>query len=82
MRRHDGDRMHGDRLTFITLPMHWLMGILRRAMLHNPKDYPKPELFNPERFLRNGSLDPTILNPMDVAFGFGRRYIQSPQQYA
>ena len=35
--------------------------------------YPDPHTFAPDRFLKNGVLDPDILDPQDVAFGFGRR---------
>lgn len=32
-----------------------------------------PDTFNPNQFLRNGVLNPDILDPKDVAFGLGRR---------
>ncbi|TFK34601.1 cytochrome P450 [Crucibulum laeve] len=44
------------------------------AMLHDENDYPEPFKFNPERFLKNGHLDPTVKDPLSVAFGFGRRF--------
>ncbi|PSR73371.1 hypothetical protein PHLCEN_2v10663 [Hermanssonia centrifuga] len=44
-----------------------------RAMLHNPEDYPNPGVFNPDRFVRNGELDPDVRDPSTIAFGFGRR---------
>ncbi|KAJ3487194.1 hypothetical protein NLI96_g3706 [Meripilus lineatus] len=50
----------------IVVPNAW-------AMLHDPVDYPSPEEFKPERFLKNGKLDPTIRSPVTIAFGFGRR---------
>jgi cytochrome P450 len=54
-----------------------LIILLARAVLHNPNNYPEPEVFNPERFLKevNGKweLDPTVLDPHVVAFGAGRR---------
>ena len=44
-------------------------------MLHDENDYPEPERFNPDRFLKDGSLDPGVRPPESVAFGFGRRYV-------
>ncbi|KAF8622987.1 hypothetical protein AX15_006585 [Amanita polypyramis BW_CC] len=44
------------------------------SILHNEEHYKDPMIFRPERFLtEDGRLDPTVLNPFDVAFGFGRR---------
>jgi len=42
-------------------------------MFNNEQDYPEPREFRPERFLRNGKLDSSGRDPMDIAFGFGRR---------
>ncbi|KAJ3821356.1 cytochrome P450-like protein, partial [Lentinula raphanica] len=39
-------------------------------ILHDPVTYPDPMKFNPERFLSN---EPTIIDPVSVAFGYGRR---------
>ena len=47
-----------------------------RAILHDPVDYPSPEEFKPERFLKDGRLDPTIRSPLTIAFGFGRRWVE------
>jgi cytochrome P450 len=44
-----------------------------RAMLHNEDDYPDPFTFNPERFMKDGQLNPNIRDPDLMAFGFGRR---------
>ncbi|KAF8180437.1 cytochrome P450 [Pholiota molesta] len=46
---------------------------VQRAILNDEKMYPNPRAFMPERFLKNGELDPSILDPADVGFGFGRR---------
>ncbi|RDX49720.1 cytochrome P450 [Lentinus brumalis] len=45
---------------------HW-------SILHDEKHYPDPDLFNPDRFLKDGALNPEVPNPEDAAFGFGRR---------
>ncbi|KAF5381245.1 hypothetical protein D9757_007868 [Collybiopsis confluens] len=44
------------------------------SILHNDKDYPNPNQFNPSRFLdARGKLDPDVKDPSSAAFGFGRR---------
>ncbi|KAG6908819.1 hypothetical protein DXG01_003172 [Tephrocybe rancida] len=43
------------------------------AMLHDENIYPRPFDFDPDRFLKNGKLDPNVRDPMHAAFGFGRR---------
>lgn len=45
-------------------------------MLHDPKDYPDPEVFKPERFLKDGKLNPDVRDPTTISFGFGRRCVQ------
>jgi cytochrome P450 len=42
-------------------------------MLNDERDYPEPHIFKPERFLKNGKLDGSARDPLDIAFGFGRR---------
>ncbi|KAJ7211168.1 cytochrome P450 [Mycena pura] len=43
------------------------------AILHDKEMYADPHTFNPERFLLDGKLDPTVRDPETAAFGFGRR---------
>ncbi|TFK86630.1 cytochrome P450 [Polyporus arcularius HHB13444] len=43
------------------------------AMMHDPKTYPNPDAFDPERYLTNGVPNPNAPNPEDVVFGYGRR---------
>jgi cytochrome P450 len=51
-----------------------ILKLCSRAILHNPKDYPDPETFKPERYLTpTGALDPSVRDPRTACFGFGRR---------
>ncbi|KAK0200298.1 cytochrome P450 [Desarmillaria ectypa] len=43
------------------------------AMLHDEITYPEPHAFMPERFMKEGKLNPDIRDPGTVLFGFGRR---------
>jgi len=43
------------------------------ATCRDPKVYPDPETFNPDRFLKNGKINPLVFNPEDRVFGAGRR---------
>jgi hypothetical protein len=55
-------------------PSTWANAILLRAILHDPEIYENPEEYNPERFLvKDGKSVSGILEPMNTAFGFGRR---------
>ncbi|KAH6899210.1 cytochrome P450 [Coprinopsis sp. MPI-PUGE-AT-0042] len=43
------------------------------AISRDPIIYPDPYEFRPERFLKDGKIDPDVLDPNSYAFGFGRR---------
>ena len=45
--------------------------------MHDPEVFPDPLEFRPERFIREGKYDAGPRDPMDYAFGFGRRYVLS-----
>ena len=43
-------------------------------MFHDESVYPDPHTFNPDRFLKDGQINPEVKNPEQIAFGYGRRY--------
>ncbi|TBU24770.1 cytochrome P450 [Dichomitus squalens] len=43
------------------------------ACMHDPEVYEDPDVFRPERFIRDGKLNPTVQDPTAFSFGFGRR---------
>ena len=43
--------------------------------MHDPKVYHEPDRFLPDRFMRDGKLDPSVRDPRDFVFGFGRRSV-------
>ena len=45
-----------------------------RACMHDPEVYPDPDVFRPERFIRDGKLDPSVRDPSKFVVGFGRRW--------
>lgn len=59
------------RNTKITIPKNHLVVIPTLAIHHNPKIYPKPQVFEPERFMDEAtqSIDPICF----IAFGHGPR---------
>ena len=45
--------------------------------MHDPEVYPDPDVFLPERFIRDGKSDGGDRDPYQFAFGFGRRCVNS-----
>jgi len=46
-----------------------------RALCHDPKEFPEPDLLIPERFLKNGKFNVPGRDPAKLNFGFGRRRV-------
>ena len=42
-------------------------------MFRDESIYPTPETFDPERFIKDGKLDPSVRDPEERIFGAGRR---------
>ncbi len=45
-----------------------------RAFARDTRVYADPEAFNPDRFLKDGLINPEVLDPSEFVFGYGRRY--------
>ncbi|EFI27427.1 cytochrome P450 [Coprinopsis cinerea okayama7 len=41
--------------------------------MHDPNVFENPMEFKPERYLKDGVIDSTVLDPESGAFGYGRR---------
>ena len=44
-----------------------------RATLNNKQDNPELLKFKPKHYMKNGKLNRSVRDLMDIAFGFGRR---------
>ncbi|KAJ2994252.1 hypothetical protein NUW54_g7584 [Trametes sanguinea] len=43
------------------------------SLSRDPKVYPDPETFNPDRFMKDGKINPDVQDPNTFVFGYGRR---------
>ncbi|KAF9440499.1 cytochrome P450 [Macrolepiota fuliginosa MF-IS2] len=43
------------------------------TILHDPEAFEDPLTYNPDRYLKDGKIDPTVRDPNVASFGFGRR---------
>ena len=63
------------------LLLHSLLTSLIRSILHDPKSFNNPMEFQPERYLKDGKLNPDVIDPAVVAFGYGRRSVIDPTYF-
>ena len=64
--------MHGqyEQILLFSVLTFWF-----RSILHDPKVFNNPMEFQPERYLKDGKLNPDVRDPLCAAFGFGRRSV-------
>ena len=44
-------------------------------MMHDESIYTDAYTFKPDRYLKDGKIDPNIQDPRDILFGFGRQCV-------
>ncbi|KAJ3560335.1 hypothetical protein NP233_g10902 [Leucocoprinus birnbaumii] len=64
----EADEYNGYYIPKGTLVMGSTWGIMR-----DPEAYDRPDEFNPERYLKDGKINPAVRDPSVAAFGYGRR---------
>ena len=69
LKRWDG-KTYNHLILFCVLPVNFLL-------LHDRKGFNNPEAFQPERYLKDGKLNPNVRDPDCAAFGFGRRSVDA-----
>ena len=65
--------MQDDEYDGFLIPEDAIIMINAWAINHDEERYPDPMTFNPDRFMKDGKLNPDVPDPSDVAFGFARR---------
>ena len=58
-----------------------VLKLLFRSILHDRKAFDNPQEFRPERYLKDGKLNPDVRDPDCAAFGFGRRSVNTSCTY-
>ena len=46
-----------------------------RSILHDPKVFDNPMEYQPERYLKDGKLNPDVMKLNSLPFGYGRRLV-------
>jgi cytochrome P450 len=41
--------------------------------MHDPEVFDDPMSFKPERYMKDGKIDPDVMGPDAASFGYGRR---------
>ena len=59
----------------ITYFLFSALNFLFRSILYDRKAFDNPQEFRPERYLKDGKLNPDVRDPDCAAFGFGRRSV-------
>ena len=52
-----------------------LLNLIFRSLMHDPDVFNDPMVFQPERYLKDGKLNPDVRDPDSAVFGFGRRSV-------